>query len=93
MRARRKVSQNAIAVFGGSGLLGSEVVYQSLQAGEQVACLVRDKRKLVIPKGTGGPRAGGVLSGATVIEVIRVPHSLEGGMRIAVRRRRSACGR
>jgi dTDP-4-dehydrorhamnose reductase len=60
---------DAIAVFGGSGQLGSEVVYQALQEGEQVATLVRDKIKLTIPKGSGGGKFGQPITGATVIEV------------------------
>jgi len=65
---RRVVTNEAIAVFGGSGQLGSEVVYQTLQQGEAVATLVRDKSKLVVPKGSGGALAGQPLTGAFVVE-------------------------
>jgi putative NADH-flavin reductase len=48
----------SIAVFGGSGLLGSEIVYQASQRGEDVVAFVRDPSKLVVPAGSGGSNAG-----------------------------------
>ncbi|KAG5176303.1 flavine reductase [Tribonema minus] len=50
--------QMSIAVFGASGLLGSEVTYQALQRGEDVIAFLRDPSKLVVPAGSGGPDAG-----------------------------------
>ena len=55
-------------MFGGSGGVGSECVYQILEKGESVATLVRDKKKLVIPVGSGGAKAGLPMTGATVVE-------------------------
>jgi hypothetical protein len=46
-----------IAVFGASGLTGQECVYQALQDGHTVVGLTRNPSKLVIPKGSGGPKA------------------------------------
>lgn len=37
-----------IAVFGGNGLTGSEVVYQALQRGDEVTAFCRDPSKLVV---------------------------------------------
>lgn len=60
----------SIAVFGSTGLLGSEVTYQALQRGEDVIALVRDPAKLKIPQGSGGDKAGQPLhdSKITVIQ-------------------------
>eukprot|EP00928_Gymnodinium_smaydae_P043255 TRINITY_DN29021_c0_g1_i1.p1 TRINITY_DN29021_c0_g1~~TRINITY_DN29021_c0_g1_i1.p1 ORF type:complete len:323 (-),score=65.37 TRINITY_DN29021_c0_g1_i1:117-1007(-) len=46
-----------LAVFGGTGLLGRETVYQALQRGEEVAVLARDPAKLLVPLGSGGADA------------------------------------
>jgi nucleoside-diphosphate-sugar epimerase len=46
-----------IAVFGASGLTGSECVYQALKDGDNVIGLTRNPNKLVIPKGSGGADA------------------------------------
>ncbi|CAM9154129.1 unnamed protein product [Ectocarpus sp. 12 AP-2014] len=51
-----------IAVFGGNGLTGSEVVYQALQRGDKVTAFCRDPSKLVVPAGSGGDEAGTPLS-------------------------------
>ena len=42
----------AIAVFGGSGKLGSECVYQALKLGENVCAMTRNPSKMIpIPAG------------------------------------------
>jgi len=51
-----------IAVFGSSGLLGSEVTYQALKRGHKVVAFVRDPDKLKIPQGSGGEEAGNPLT-------------------------------
>jgi nucleoside-diphosphate-sugar epimerase len=51
-----------IAVFGASGLTASECVYQALSNGDSVIGLTRNPEKLVIPKGSGGSKAGEPLS-------------------------------
>lgn len=58
----------SIAVFGATGGVGSEVVYQTLAKGEAVTCLVRDKARLNIPEGSGGAQAGQPISGAHVVQ-------------------------
>jgi hypothetical protein len=50
--------KNTIAIFGGTGKLGSECVYQALQRGDNVVVLARDKSKMTIPPGSGGLLAG-----------------------------------
>lgn len=47
-----------IAVFGASGLTAAECVYQALENGDSVIGLTRNPSKLVIPKGSGGNKAG-----------------------------------
>ena len=47
-----------IAVFGASGLTASECVYQALANGDTVVGLTRNPSNLVIPKGSGGSKAG-----------------------------------
>lgn len=47
-----------IAVFGASGLTAAECVYQALENGDSVVGLTRNPSKLVIPKGSGGNKAG-----------------------------------
>ncbi|CAM9595565.1 unnamed protein product [Pylaiella littoralis] len=47
-----------IAVFGGNGLTGSEVVYQALERGDKVTAFCRDPSKLMVPVGSGGAKAG-----------------------------------
>jgi len=47
-----------IAVFGASGLLASECIYQSLAAGDTVVGLTRNPANCVIPTGSGGVKAG-----------------------------------
>lgn len=50
---------NTIAIFGGSGKLGSECVYQALQKKHtQVVVLARNESKITIPEGSGGINAG-----------------------------------
>jgi len=51
-----------IAVFGASGLTASECVYQALANGDNVVGLTRNPSNLVIPKGSGGAKAGQALS-------------------------------
>jgi uncharacterized protein YbjT (DUF2867 family) len=43
-----------IAVFGGTGLTGREIVYQALQRGEEVRVLARDPAKMLKPLGSAG---------------------------------------
>lgn len=45
---------NTIAVFGGTGITGREVVYQALNSGANVVVLARDPAKMLIPVGSGG---------------------------------------
>jgi nucleoside-diphosphate-sugar epimerase len=45
---------NTIAVFGGTGMTGREVVYQALNSGANVVVLARDPSKMLIPVGSGG---------------------------------------
>mmetsp|Transcript_8055 Transcript_8055/g.8899 ORF Transcript_8055/g.8899 Transcript_8055/m.8899 type:complete len:286 (+) Transcript_8055:121-978(+) len=47
-----------IAVFGASGLTGSEVCYQALKEGNSVIGLTRNPSNLNIPEGSGGADAG-----------------------------------
>jgi uncharacterized protein YbjT (DUF2867 family) len=47
-----------IAVFGASGLLAQECIYQALEAGDSVVGLTRNPSKVVIPLGSGGDKAG-----------------------------------
>ena len=56
-----------IAVFGASGLTASECVYQALQNGDMVIGLTRNPSKLVIPKGSGGDKAGEKLESPNLI--------------------------
>lgn len=51
----------SIAVFGGTGQLGRECVYQALKMGHKVSVLARDPDKMTIPKGSGGEMAGNKL--------------------------------
>jgi len=53
---------NHIAVFGGTGQLGSECVYQALKSGFKVSVLARDAGKLTVPPGSGGASAGNSIS-------------------------------
>lgn len=46
-----------IAVFGGSGGTGSEVIYQALKEGYSVTTLARDPAKVTVPPGSGGADA------------------------------------
>ena len=52
----------SIAVFGASGGVGSEAVFQALGRGESVNCLVRDASRLLVPPGSGGSSAGSALT-------------------------------
>jgi len=47
-----------IAVFGASGLTGSECVFQALKEGDTVIGLARTPSNLKIPEGSGGDNAG-----------------------------------
>jgi len=50
-RARRATDAvSTVAVFGGSGRTGSEVVLQAMERGEKVSCLVRDRTRLKAPR-------------------------------------------
>lgn len=48
---------NTIAVFGGTGQTGREVVFQALNSGANVVVLARDPSKMLIPVGSGGGKA------------------------------------
>jgi len=50
--------RRTIAVFGGTGGTGSEVVYQALQRGHSVVTLARNPSKMTMPEGSGGASAG-----------------------------------
>jgi len=60
----------SLAVFGATGQLGSECVYQALARGEKVVALARTPSKLVVPEGSGGTEAGAPLTSRdlTVLE-------------------------
>jgi uncharacterized protein YbjT (DUF2867 family) len=58
-----------IAVFGASGLTASECVYQALQNGDTVVGLTRNPSNLVIPKGSGGEKAGQPLTHPKLIMI------------------------
>lgn len=53
-----QLCMKTIAVFGASGLTASECVYQALENGDSVVGLTRNTANLVIPKGSGGDKAG-----------------------------------
>lgn len=58
IRADTALCMKTIAVFGASGLTASECVYQALANGDSVVGLTRNPSNLVIPKGSGGSKAG-----------------------------------
>jgi nucleoside-diphosphate-sugar epimerase len=58
IRGQSSLCMKTIAVFGASGLTASECVYQALENGDSVVGLTRNPSKLVIPKGSGGSKAG-----------------------------------
>lgn len=51
---RNAMCMSTIAVFGGTGKTGSEVVFQALKSGSKVLVLARNPSKMLIPKGSGG---------------------------------------
>ena len=51
---RSRMQMSTVAVFGGTGKTGAEVVYQALKAGNKVIVLARDPAKMQIPAGSGG---------------------------------------
>jgi nucleoside-diphosphate-sugar epimerase len=53
---------STIAVFGGTGKTGSEVVFQALNSGFKVIVLARDPNRMLIPKGSGGSDADKILN-------------------------------
>jgi hypothetical protein len=55
---------NTIAVFGGTGMTGREVVFQALNSGANVVVLARDPAKMLIPAGSGGEKADSALTDA-----------------------------
>lgn len=55
---RATLPQCTIAVFGGTGGVGGEAVYQALARGESVVTLARDPSRMRIPVGSGGNSAG-----------------------------------
>ena len=56
-----QLSMNTVAVFGGTGKTGSEVVYQALKSNKKVIVLARDPQKMLVPPGSGGDSLGGKL--------------------------------
>ena len=52
------MKKKTIAVFGASGLTGSEAVFQALQDGDNVIGLTRNPSNLKVPAGSGGEKAG-----------------------------------
>jgi uncharacterized protein YbjT (DUF2867 family) len=57
-RSSTALSMKTVAVFGASGLTAAECIYQALENGDAVVGLTRNPSKLVIPKGSGGSKAG-----------------------------------
>lgn len=55
------LSMKTIAVFGASGLVGSETVFQALEDGDNVVGLTRNPSNLKVPAGSGGDAAGNAL--------------------------------
>lgn len=55
---------NTIAVFGGTGATGREVVYQALNSGANVVVLARDPARMLIPTGSGGAKGDSLLTDA-----------------------------
>lgn len=51
---RDTCSMKTVAVFGGTGLLGRECVYQALKQNYSVIVLARDPSKMLVPQGSGG---------------------------------------
>jgi len=65
------LSAKTIAVFGSTGGVGLEAIYQSLGKGYKVKALARTPKNVVVPPGSGGEaKAGKVLSSSalTIIE-------------------------
>lgn len=56
-KSSSSLCMKTIAVFGASGLTGSECVYQALKDGDTVIGLTRNPSNLKIPKGSGGTDA------------------------------------
>lgn len=55
------MTMSTIAVFGGTGKTGSEIVYQALKDGQKVVVLARDPSKMLYPEGSGGTSNTGKL--------------------------------
>jgi len=66
-RSSSALCMKTIAVFGASGLTASECVYQALQKGDKVVGLTRNPSNLVIPKGSGGAKAGQPLNDSNLV--------------------------
>jgi uncharacterized protein YbjT (DUF2867 family) len=62
VKSESALYMKTIAVFGASGLTGSECVYQALKDGDNVIGLTRNPSNLVVPKGSGGSDAGNPLT-------------------------------
>lgn len=60
-KSESALSMKTIAVFGASGLTGSEAVFQALNEGDNVVGLTRSPSNLKIPAGSGGDKAGKTL--------------------------------
>ncbi|KAL7565923.1 hypothetical protein ACA910_021506 [Epithemia clementina (nom. ined.)] len=52
------LNMKTIAVIGASGLTSQECIYQALENGDKVVGLTRNPANVVIPKGSGGDKAG-----------------------------------
>eukprot|EP00596_Hydrurales_sp_CCMP1899_P002531 CAMPEP_0119041466 /NCGR_PEP_ID=MMETSP1177-20130426/12209_1 /TAXON_ID=2985 /ORGANISM="Ochromonas sp, Strain CCMP1899" /LENGTH=261 /DNA_ID=CAMNT_0007007523 /DNA_START=132 /DNA_END=917 /DNA_ORIENTATION=+ len=52
---------NTIAVFGGTGATGREVVFQALNSGANVVVLARDPSRMLVPVGSGGDKGDSLL--------------------------------
>jgi len=62
---------DSIAVFGGTGGVGLETIYQALQSGNKVRALVRSPQRLVVPPGSGGEAKAGMPLESPDLEVIQ----------------------
>lgn len=63
------LSMKTIAVFGASGLTGSEAVFQALNEGDSVVGLTRNPSNLKVPAGSGGDDAGKALDNPNLMMV------------------------
>ena len=64
------MTMSTIAVFGGTGKTGSEIVFQALKEGQKVVVLARDPSKMLYPEGSGGPSNNGKVLSDPNLKVI-----------------------